>query len=307
MAVIAFLGTSQFACRALDGLERARRLPALVITRRDSSGGRKGRPQVPPVKKWAVKRGLPLWQPANINSEESLARLRSLGPHLLVVVAYGRLLGPPVLSLPSLGAINVHASLLPDLRGAAPVERAIMLGFSETGVTTMYMDAGLDTGDIILQEKTAIGPEETGGELMERLAGLGQELLLETIELILQGKAPRRPQPPLCPNYAPPLSPADERLDWTQPAEILANQVRALAPEPGCYCIFRGKRLKVYRGEAFPGQAAPGELVLEGKRVLVGTGRGRLALVSLKAEGKKLTTAEDFANGYRLRPGELFL
>lgn len=282
-------------------------LPELIITRPDSKSGRNRQPSKPPVKKWAASRGVPLWQPVNINSQENTARLSSMVADLFVVVAYGKILSKEVLSLPALGAINVHASLLPDLRGAAPVEWAIMLGYTETGVTTMYMDEGLDTGDIILQQATAIGPEENSGELRERLAAIAQQLLPETINLILQGKAPRRPQPPLCPDYAPVLDRAIERLDWACSGQQLANHVRALAPKPGSFCEFRGKRLKVMKAAAVPGSALPGKVVIEGKRLFTGTGEGLLELILVQPEGKKISSARDFINGYRIKEGEVFL
>jgi len=301
------MGTSDFACRVLDALEMTNYLPELIITRPDSRSGRNRQPSMPPVKKWAASRGVPLWQPLNINNQESKARLSSMAADLFVVVAYGKILSKEVLSLPALGAINVHASLLPDLRGAAPVEWAIMLGYTETGVTTMFMDEGLDTGDIILQQATAIGPEENSGQLRERLAAIAQQLLPETINLILQGKAPRRPQLPVCPRYAPVLDRAIERLDWMRSGQKLANQVRALAPKPGSFCEFRGKRLKVMKAAAAPGSAPPGKVVFEGKRLLAGTGEGLLELILVQPEGKNLSSARDFINGYRIQEGEVFL
>lgn len=307
LANLIFMGTSNFAGRTLAALEQANYIPELIITRTDSISGRHRQPSMPPVKKWAAARGLPVWQPININSGESIAKLRSLAPDLFVVVAYGKILSKEVLSLPALGAINVHASLLPDLRGAAPVEWAIMLGYTETGVTTMFMDEGVDTGDIILQQATAIGAEENSGQLRERLAEMAQQLLPETINLVLQGKAPRRPQPPVCPQYAPVLDRAIERLDWTLPAQALANKVRALAPKPGSFCEFRGKRLKIYRAAAVSGSAFPGRAVLQGKRLLVGTGEGLLELAHVQPEGKKISLVRDFINGYRIQEGEVFL
>ena len=301
------MGTSDFACRVLDALEMTNYLPELIITRPDSKSGRNRQPSMPPVKKWAAAKGVPVWQPVDINSQENTARLSSLAADLFVVVAYGKILSKEVLSLPALGAINVHASLLPDLRGAAPAEWAIMLGYTETGVTTMFMDEGLDTGDIILQQAIAIGPEENSGELRERLAAIAQQLLPETINLVLQGKAPRRPQPPVCPQYAPVLDRAIERLDWTRSGLKLANQVRALAPKPGSFCEFRGKRLKILKAAPAPGSAPPGKVVFVGKRLLAGTGEGLLELLLVQPEGKKLSSARDFINGYRIQEGEVFL
>jgi methionyl-tRNA formyltransferase len=307
LAKIIFMGTSDFACMTLAALEGANLLPELIITRPDSIAGRKGKLSMPPVKEWALAKGLPVWQPKNINSQDSVEKLKNLAPDLLVVVAYGQILGKRILSIPSLGAINVHASLLPDLRGAAPVEWAIMLGYTETGVTTMFMDEGLDTGDIILQQAVPIAPEENSGQLRERLAVIAQQLLPETIDLVLQGRAPRRPQPDTCRHYAPIIDKTVERLDWSLPAVNLANKVRGLAPVPGSYCEFRGRRLKIYKAVAVPGSAPQGEIVLEGRRLLAGTGEGLLEILEVQPAGKKISSVADFINGYRIQQGEVLL
>ena len=303
LARIIFMGTSEFACLALEALAETNYLPELVVTKTDTFSGR--RRQWSPVKKWAVSRELPFWQPQRINCRESIERLIKAAPDLFVVVAYGAILSKEVLAIPTLGAINVHASILPDLRGAAPVEWAIMLGYTETGVTTMFMDEGLDTGDIILQQATRIGATENSGQLRERLGRITQELLPKTIELVLQGKAPRQRQVTDCPRYAPALDSAIERLDWELPASVLVNKVRALAPTPGAFCRFRGKRLKVYAAQAHSGFAQPGLVVLQDKKFMVGTASGLLELISIKLEGKGMVTARDFLNGYRIQEGEL--
>lgn len=307
MARIIFIGTSDFACMTLEGLVAANYLPELIITRPDSAAGRKQRLSLPPVKEWALAKGVPVWQPKNINSEGSVEKLKDLAPDILVVVAYGQILGKKVLAIPPLGAINVHASLLPDLRGAAPVEWAIMLGYTETGVTTMFMDEGLDTGDIILQQATPIHPEENSGQLRERLALISQQLLPKTIDLVLQGKAPRQPQPDLCRHYAPVLDRAVERMDWSLPAITLANKVRGLAPVPGSYSEFRGKRLKIFKATAVPGSAPMGEIVLQGRRLLAGTGEGLLEILEVQPAGRKISSAADFINGYRIQQGEVLV
>lgn len=307
MAKIIFMGTSDFACKSLAALEEANYLPELIITRPDSISGRKGRLSMPPVKEWGLAKGLPVWQPQNINSDDSVDKLISMAPDILVVVAYGHILSKRVLLIPSLGAINVHASLLPDLRGAAPIEWAIMLGYKETGVTTMFMDEGMDTGDIILQQATLIGPQENSGELRERLAIISQQLLQNTIDLVLLGNAPRQPQPLTCHQYAPTLDRAIEPLDWSLTAITLANKVRALAPIPGSYCEFRGKRLKVFKANGLPGSALAGKVVIQGKRLLVGTGEGLLELIEVQPAGKNICTALDFINGYHIQQGEVLL
>lgn len=307
MSQLIFMGTSDFACRCLDSLERDNINMKMIITRPDSISGRERRPSYPPVKRWALCRGTEVWQPRNINSPDSVSRLRALAPDLFIVVAYGKILSKEVLSLPALGSINVHASLLPDLRGAAPIERSIMLGYTKTGITVMYMDEGLDTGDIILQEQTEIGKAENAGELRERLAVMAQGLLPKAVRLILAGQAPRSPQPIDCMHFAPVLDSGVERIDWTRPAQEVANLVRALAPTPGCYCIFRGKRLKILEAAAVTGNALPGEAVLAAQKLRLGTGAGLLELASVQPEGKKVLSVREFVNGYRIQEGELFL
>lgn len=300
-----FFGTSEFACEILDALVATDFAPTLIVTRTDSISGRRQKQAAPPVKKWAQAHRAPIWQPANVNSGDSIAQLEELDPQLFIVVAYGRILSKTILAVPALGAVNVHASLLPDLRGAAPIEWAILGGRTVTGVTTMFMDEGLDTGDIILQASTPIGPAESGGQLKGRLASIAQKLLLETLPLVFNGVAPRTPQPTGRFQYAPPIDKSMGRLDWNQPARELANKVRALAPKPGAFCFLRGKRLKVNKAIAVEGSLPAGSLKVVGKNIVVGSGSGLLQLEAVQPEGKKVVAAEDFINGYRLSGGEI--
>lgn len=301
------MGTSDFACRCLVSLERVNLTPDWIITRPDSESGRSRRPSMPPVKKWARERGLEVWQPKNINNPANAAKLAEFSPDLLIVVAYGKILSKNILDIPTLGSINVHASLLPELRGAAPIEWAIMLGHAKTGITTMFMDEGLDTGDIILQKSIEIQPDENAGQLRERLAEIAEELLPKTVMLAIDGKAPRIPQPRECHDFAPTLDSRLERIDWNWPALRIANQIRALAPKPGCYTMYGGKRLKIFRASAVQGSASPGNAVLAGKRLTIGTGEGLLEVFQVQPEGKKILAAQDFINGYRIQGGEQFL
>lgn len=301
------MGTSDFACRCLDSLEREILTPGWIITRPDSESGRSRRSSMPPVKKWALERGLEVWQPKNINNPANADKLMEICPDLLIVVAYGKILSKSILDIPVLGSINVHASLLPELRGAAPIEWAIMLGHTRTGITTMFMDEGLDTGDIILQKSTEIQPDENAGQLRERLAEIAEELLPKTVELVIAGKAPRIPQPKESQDFAPTLDSRLERIDWNWPALRIANQIRALAPKPGCYTMYSGKRLKILRASAVQGSASPGNAGLSGKRLTIGTGEGLLEVLQVQPEGKKILAAQDFINGYRIQGGEQFL
>jgi methionyl-tRNA formyltransferase len=304
--MLIFMGTSDFACKCLESLERENIKTDMIVTRPDSVSGRNRLPSMPPMKKLGLSRGIEVWQPKNINKPENVAKLKELRPDLLVVVAYGRILSPQVLAIPPLGCINVHASLLPSLRGAAPIEWAIMRGYNETGVTTMYMDQGLDTGDIILQKSTPIAPDENGSQLRERLAAMAQELLPKTLRLVIQGTAPRTPQPPECADYAPVLDSSLERIDWSVSARQLTNHIRALSPRPGTFCEFRGRRLKVLKAQALPGSASPGRSLVTGKSLAVGTGEGLLELLEVQPEGKKIINARELINGYRIQEGEQF-
>jgi len=303
---IAFAGTGEFAVPVLRALTTAAEV-AQVITQPDRPAGRGLKPQPPPVKRIAQKLDLPLIQPHSVNSPEVLEKLRRLELELLVTAAYGQLLKRPVLELPRRGCLNVHASLLPKYRGAAPVAWAIASGERVTGVTVFLMDEGMDTGPILLQRETEIGPEETRGELERRLAELGGQLVVEAVHGYLAGGLRPRPQPPGG-SLAPRLNREDGRIDWTWPAERVHNWVRAMNPWPSAFTHFRGRRLKLHRTRVGPRlEGAPGELRPEGRRLFVICGEGAVELVEVQPEGKRAMSAQDFLNGYRPRPGERFL
>ena len=301
---IAFAGTTEFAVACLEALKKDTININLVITQPDRAAGRNRRLTPPPVKVCALGQGLHVWQPSRINCPESRDYLAEFAPDLLVVVAYGRILKKDILDVPKLGAVNVHTSLLPDLRGAAPIEWALLRGLQQTGITTMYMDEGLDTGDIILQAETPIFPEDNRETLEGRLADLARTLLPETVAMIGSGNAPRLPQPSGDWVYAPPLANAQEQISWDKPAEQIFNQVRAFAPAPGAYTTFRGKRLKILKARVAPGAASPGRVSFLGRDLALGTGAGLLVLELLQPEGKKQMDAWSFANGYRVTEGE---
>ncbi|MGY4707569.1 methionyl-tRNA formyltransferase [Candidatus Bipolaricaulota sp. J31] len=279
-----------------------------AITQPDRPAGRGLQLTSPPVKLAAQELGLPLFQPRSINKPDSLAYLRGLAPDLIVVAAFGQLLKKAVLELPRYGCINVHASLLPKYRGAAPIQWAIIRGERWTGVTTVIMDEGMDTGPILLQRAVRIGEDETAGELAARLAELGAELIVETVEGYLGGRIRPKPQPPEG-TLAPKITEEHARIDWTADARTIHNLVRGLAPAPGAYTTFRGKRVKIHRTKPLPGaaEAAPGEILPHRKRLLVATGDGVLEVLSLTPAGKREIRGADFLNGYRPRPGERFV
>jgi methionyl-tRNA formyltransferase len=309
---VVFCGTPDFALPSLRSLLASHHQVVGVVTQPDKPKGRQRRFSASPVKELAVSEGLEVQQPASLKDEEFLSWLRQRSPDALVVVAFGKILPPVVLELPPYGCINLHASLLPRYRGAAPIHRALIAGEKETGVTTMFMVPELDAGDVILQQKVAIGPRETAGELHERLAVLGAELLVETLDLLEQGKAPRFPQDETLATYAPPLGPEDERIVWSDPAEAVFNRVRGLNPWPGAYSVWRGKRLKIWwvepKEKATIPDPRPGRIVAvdsDGIEVTCGGGQA-VVLKQVQPEGKNPMAVSEFIRGYRPRLGEEF-
>jgi len=301
---IAFAGTGEFAVPVLRALAEAGRI-LLVITQPDRPAGRGLSPKPPPVKTAAEELGLPVLQPSSINAPEPLSRLHSLKLDLLVVAAFGQLLRRQVLQIPRLGCINVHASLLPNYRGAAPVAWAILNGERKTGVTIFLLDEGMDTGPILRQEEVEIGPDETRGELEGRLAELGGRLLVETIEGYARGRIRPRPQPKEG-SLAPRLRKEDGEIDWSWPAERVHNWVRGMNPWPSAFTRFRGRLLKIHRTKVLEGGPAgpPGTITIKGKRLCVICGTGAVELLELQPEGKRRMSGLDFLNGYRPRPNE---
>lgn len=306
---IVFMGTPAFAIPSLEKLAEAGFKIEAVVTQPDRPRGRGQKLCPSPVKEKALALGLPVLQPERVRAPEFQARLKELAPDLIAVVAFGQILPPEVLSLPPLGCINVHASLLPRLRGAAPIQRAILNGDKVTGVTTMYMAPELDSGDIILQEEEPIGEEDTAGTLGERLARRGAELLVATLKAVASGTAPRRRQDEGEATYAPPLTRADEVLNWEEPAPVLGRRVRALNPEPGAVTLVGGRPVKVWRARALPGTGdtgRPGEvLAVKGNGgIVVACGEGVLLVEEVQPAGKRTMPALAFASGYRVKEGD---
>lgn len=302
-----FMGTGEFACGCLSGLYKAGHGVDMVITKPDSPQGRSGLLKPPPVKLWAQEHGIECLQPSQVNTGEGRRLVEELAPDLLVAAEFGSILKRPLLDLPALGAINVHGSLLPKLRGAAPVQWALLSDFCQTGVTTIYMDEGIDTGDIILQRPVEILPDENYGRLLSKLAEIAGEILVETVDLIFAGRAPRKPQPENGVSYAPALTAEDERIIWDRSAREIVNHVRAFAPSPGAYALFRNNRIKLLNARTCEGQAAAGLVTGGRKQLMVGTENGLVEILELQPAGKKPMGAADFLNGYRVRAGESFL
>jgi methionyl-tRNA formyltransferase len=307
---ILFFGTPDFAVPTLAALVDAGRRPLRVVTQPSRPVGRGQRVQDPPVAVWAREHGLDVVQPEKVRDPGFLAQFAELNPDVVVVVAFGQIFPAALLGLPVHGCINVHASLLPRWRGAAPIQAAIAAGDECTGVTTMLMEAGLDTGPMLLQEETAIGPEETAGELSRRLAEMGGGLMVRTLERLERGDLQPRPQDDAAATYAPRLRRESGRVDWNRTARELSNRWRAYAPWPGLSAELRGEPLKLVRVEALQEitMEIPGTyLDLQQGCLAVACGAATvLGISELQRPGRKALAAADFANGERLRSGEAF-
>jgi len=300
-----FLGSGEFAIPSLEALLAAGHDVAAVVTQPDRARGRGLALAPPPLKPPALARGVPVHQPARVRDPAAVELLRVLQPRAQVVIAYGQILPRAVIDIPPLGTVNVHASLLPRYRGAAPIAWAIARDEAETGVTTMLVDEGLDTGPILLQRALSIGSEETTAELSPRLAHLGAELLLETLEALEAGTLRPRPQDPTQATLAPILKKEDARLDWSLPAAALACRVRGFNPWPGAFATWKGTRLAVWR--ARPGadeSGTPGRLLRrDGDALIVACGAGTsLALLEVQPEGRRRMSGAAFALGARPAP-----
>ena len=305
-----FFGTPEFAVPSLAALVDAGVVPLLVVSQPDRPAGRGKRLAAPPVARWARERGLPVAQPQRVGTPAFLAELRELAPDVAAVVAFGQIFPRELLVLPRLGCVNVHASLLPRWRGAAPIQAAIAAGDAETGVTTMLMEEGLDSGPMLLRRATPIGEAETAGELAGRLAAMGADLLVETLAALDAGRLAPLPQPAEGITRAPKVAPGVQRLDWNLPAAELARRILAASPSPGVEAELGGRPARLLRARPLAARrepaAAPGSLLgLEGEALAVAAGEGSLlGLLELQRPGRRVLPAREFANGERLRPGD---
>ncbi|MFH0812050.1 MAG: methionyl-tRNA formyltransferase [Pseudomonadota bacterium] len=300
------MGTSPFACPALISLLESKDTVVGFFTQPDRPQGRGRKVTVSPVKALALTHGRPLYQPESINNDSSIETLRKLSPDLIVVVAFGQILSQRILELPRWGSINVHASLLPHYRGAAPVNWVILRGEKTTGITTMLMDKGLDTGDILIQKKVDILPDENAGELFDRLAQLGAEALTETIEQWKKGELTPRKQDHTAATFAPPLKKENGLIDWKRPAETIGNHVRGMNPWPGAYTYLEGKQLKIFQTQAFreASDQAPGTVLkATDAGIRVSAGERSLLLTEVQLEGRKRLSAAQFLLGHPILPG----
>jgi len=300
------MGTAPLARASLEALLVAPGLKvAAVVTQPDRPKGRDLKLQASAVKEAALRFELPVWQPEEARHPAFLQQLRDVEPDLIVVAAYGQILPPAILELPRLGCLNVHTSLLPKYRGAAPIQWAILDGEAETGVTIMKMDAGLDTGPILAQRATRIDESDDAATLHDRLASLGAELLTTTIAAWDAGQIQPQPQNSALATHARKITKEDGKLDWTLPARTLWNKVRGLTPWPGTYTSLRGQTLKVWRAMPDPKAGTAGEILAAEKDVLlVGCGEGSLRLGEVQLQGGRRLRAQEFLAGHRLQPGE---
>ena len=295
-----FLGTPAFAVPTLERIVEAGHKVLAVVTQPDRPSGRGQHAAAPPVKEAAARLGLPVYQPERVRRPEAVEYLRALAADAMIVVGYGQIIPQNVIDMAPRGIINVHASLLPKYRGAGPIQWAIINGETRTGVTTMQIDAGLDTGDMLLKAETEIGAEENAVELGARLAAMGADLLVRTLEGLEQGTIAPQKQDPAQVTYAPLLKKEDGSIDWSQPAEAIHNRVRGLQPWPGASTSFRGQTLHVWRSRAGGIAGATSGRFVRLKPPVVACGSGSLELVEVQLEGRKRMAAADFANGQRL-------
>jgi len=304
---VIFMGTPQFACPTLQRLiDRGDEIPA-VVTQPDRPKGRGQKSVPPPVKELAERHGLPVLQPIKVRAPEFIESVREMNPDVVVVVAFGQILPKALLEIPRYGCINVHASLLPRYRGAAPLNWCIINGEIETGVTTMLMDVGLDTGDMLLKKATPINPDEDTSSLHDRLSLIGADLLQETLDLLVQGKLVPEKQDDALSCYAPMLKKEDGLIDWTRDARTIRNLVRGMTPWPGAFTYLDGKLVKVYRARIGEGKGTPGTVLAAGRDgIEVACGGGSLLLDELQLEGKKRLPVRDFLAGCRITPGTAF-
>ncbi|MGB9237115.1 MAG: methionyl-tRNA formyltransferase [Terriglobales bacterium] len=306
--ILVFCGTPRFAVPTLEKLAAAGHSVPLAVTQPDRPRGRGMELVASPVKEAAVRLAIPVVQPSAIkNNDEFRAHLAAIHPDAIIVVGYGRIIPQWMIDLPRLGNLNLHASLLPKYRGAAPIQWSIACGETVTGVTTMRIDAGLDTGDILMQRELPIALDDTAETLGPELASIGAELMMETLRGLESGRVHPVPQDHSRATLAPILKKEDGRMDFARTAQELSNRLRGFRPWPGAFTTFKTKTLQVHRAQ--PAQIlaafAPGTISVEGTRLLAGCGQGTaLDLIEVQMEGKRHMTAQEFLNGYRLKTGD---
>lgn len=308
---VAFMGTPDFAVPCLSALIEADFIDVVgVVSQPDRRRGRGQKLKPTPVKKEALKHNLEVFQPEKVSTPEGIAKLESWNPDVIVVVAYGQILKKEVLELPKHGCVNIHASLLPKYRGAAPIHRAIINGEDKTGITTMHMDIGMDTGDMILKEELRITSEETVGSLHDKLSEVGASLIVKTLDKILKGTAPREEQNDDLATYAPKINKEEGKVDWNQDAKSIWNLIRGMNPWPGAYTYQNGSLLKLWASEVYDLQGTNDQVevgtivkVDNDLGIVVQTGRGKLLLKEVQPASKQRMSATDYLRGYQIKEG----
>jgi methionyl-tRNA formyltransferase len=307
MLNIVFMGTPEFAIPGLEILLHNNYTISAVVTAPDEPRGRGQKVLPTPIKSYALEHNLPVLQPEKLKNETFIQQLKSLNPDVIVVVAF-RILPREVFAIPRLGSFNLHASLLPKYRGAAPINWAIIKGEKETGVTTFFLEEKVDTGNVILQERVPIGDDETAGELHDKLSLLGANVVLKTVQLIEQGNVSVQRQDNSLATPAPKIFKEDCRIDWTKPARHVHNFVRGLSPYPCAYTYHQGKLLKIYRTVVAEEESAnpAGAAQITDNGLQISTGRGSVLIREIQQEGKKRMGTDEFLRGYQIQNGERF-
>src|SRR6266436_680756 len=295
---IVFIGTGEIGVPTLRALLDSEHEVVAVVTQPDKRVGREQRIEPPPIKKEMARTRIPILQPARIKDQQATEEIRDFAPDVIVVVAYGQILPRDVLEISRLACLNLHASLLPRWRGAAPIQAAIAAGDCETGITAMYMDEGLDTGDILLQRSVDIMPNDTGGSLHDRLAQIAPDALLESLRLVAAGNAPRIAQDTARATYAPKLKREHGQIDWSESAEAIERKIRAYNPWPGAFMKVDHQNLKVFSASVVDLNGQPGEVLRSDKDLIVAAGKGALSLTEVQLEGKRRMTAAEFLRGH---------
>jgi methionyl-tRNA formyltransferase len=299
---IVFIGAGEIGVPTLQALLKSAHEVVGVVTQPDKPVGRSQFIEPPPIKKALSRTKIAILQPARIKDPQAIEEIRALKPDVIVVMAYGQILPRGLLEIPNIACLNLHASLLPRWRGAAPIQAAIAAGDRDTGITVMYMDEGLDTGDILLQRTIDILPSDTGGALHDRLADVAPETLLEALDLLAKGKAPRTPQDNSLATFAPKLKREDGKIDWSEPAEVIERKIRAFNPWPGAFMTIEAngmRKLKIFSATVVALHGTPGEILHSEKEFVVAAGKGALSLGEVQLEGKRRMTATEFLLGHR--------
>jgi methionyl-tRNA formyltransferase len=295
---IVFIGAGEIGVPTLQALLKSEHQVVGIVTQPDKPVGRAQIIEPPPIKKALAGAKMPILQPARIKERQVIEEIRALAPDVIVVAAYGQILPRDVLEIPKIACLNLHTSLLPRWRGAAPIQAAIAAGDRETGITVMYMDEGLDTGDILLQRQIDILPTDTGGSLHDRLAKIAPDVLRDSLGLFVKGSAPRIPQDNSRVTYAPKLKREDGKIDWSEPADAIDRKIRAFNPWPGAFTKLDGPNLKIFSASIVDVSGKPGEILASGKEFIIAAGERALSLDEVQLEGKRRMSATEFLRGH---------